>query len=153
MIVYRLAKEKYRNDLSGKGAEISGGRWNSKGTAMVYTSASRALCTAEIGVHIPFGIIPEHYYLAEIEIPDTSIFENVHDSQLPVKWNQFPHAHETQKIGDQFIENNKSLVLKVPSAAVQGDFNYLINPQHTDFPKVKIRMTELFSFDERLFRR
>lgn len=153
MIVYRLTKEKYCKDLSGKGAEISGGRWNSKGTGILYTSASRALCTAEIAVHIPFGIIPNNYFLIEIEFPDNCTIDNVNESKLSAKWNKFPHAHETQKIGDQFIANNNSLVLKVPSAVVQGDFNYLINPQHADFSKVKIRKTELFSFDERLFSR
>ena len=153
MIVYRLAKEKYCNDLSGKGAELSGGRWNSKGSVIIYTSASRALCTAEIAVHIPIGIIPGNYFLAEIEIQDDITMEEVSVLQLPAKWNQFPHSHETQKIGDQFIASNKTLLLKVPSAVVQGDFNYLINPQHADFSKVKIRNTESFSFDERLFRR
>lgn len=153
MIVCRLSKEKYRNDLSGKGAEIAGGRWNSKSTAVIYTSESRALCTAEIAVHTPIGIIPENYYLAEIEIPDEIEIEEISISRLPADWNQFPHSHATQKTGNQFISDNKSLVLKVPSAVVQGDFNYLINPRHADFSKVKIKRTESFSFDERLFRR
>ena len=59
MIVYRLSKSKYSADLSGKGAEKAGGRWNSKGVAMVYTSASRALCTAEVAVHVPLGIVTD----------------------------------------------------------------------------------------------
>ncbi|MFW6246026.1 MAG: RES family NAD+ phosphorylase [Tangfeifania sp.] len=153
MIVYRLSKEKYCNDLSGKGAEISGGRWNSKGTAIIYTSGSRALCTAEVAVHTPIGMIPEDYFLVEIEFPDDIDIGEISVLQLSAHWNQFPHSQETQKIGDQFIGQNKFLVLKVPSAVVQGDSNYLINPQHADFPKVKIKKTELFSFDERLFRR
>jgi len=151
MIVYRLSKEKYCNDLSGKGAELSGGRWNSKGTAMIYTSSSRALSTAEIAVHTPVGLIPENYYLVEIEVPDNPKIEEVSVSQLPAKWNQFPHSHDTQRIGGQFIASSKLLLIKVPSAVVQGDFNYLINTQHADFSKIKIRKTELFSFDERLF--
>lgn len=152
MITYRLSKEQYCNNLSGKGAELSGGRWNSKGTAIIYTSGSRALCTAEVAVHTPVGIIPENYFLVEIELPDDSGIEEVSILKLPANWNQFPHSQETQEIGDQFIRANNLLVLKVPSAVVQGDFNYLINPRHTDFPTVKIKKTESFSFDERLFR-
>lgn len=152
MITYRLSKEKYCKDLSGKGAELSGGRWNSKGTAIIYTSGSRALCTAEIAVHTPVGIIPDNYFLVEIELPDDSGIEEVDIFKLSANWNQFPHSHETQEIGDQFIRTNDLLILKVPSAVVQGDFNYLINPLHADFPTVKIKQSESFSFDERLFR-
>lgn len=75
MIVYRLSKEIYANDLSGKGAEIAGGRWNSKGSAALYTAQSIALCVTEIAVHIPLGILPRDYRLIHIEIPDTDFFE------------------------------------------------------------------------------
>ena len=61
MIVYRLCKSIYKKDLSGKGAEIAGGRWNSKGYAILYTSESRSLCTAEIAVHTPLGNVPADY--------------------------------------------------------------------------------------------
>lgn len=71
MRVYRLAKEKFRNDLSGRGAEITGGRWNNKGTALVYTSDSRALCTAEIAVRTPLGILPIDYWMIELDLPDS----------------------------------------------------------------------------------
>ncbi|NQU32919.1 MAG: RES family NAD+ phosphorylase [Bacteroidetes bacterium] len=70
MIVYRLTKAKYSNDLSGKGAAKTGGRWNSKGIPVVYTCESRALCTSEIAVHTPLGILPLDYMLITIEISD-----------------------------------------------------------------------------------
>ena len=70
MIVFRLSSSKYAKDLSGKGAEKSGGRWNSKGIALVYTGQSRALCTAEIAVHTPLGNIPLGYEIISIEILD-----------------------------------------------------------------------------------
>ena len=72
-------------------------------------------------------------------------------SSLPKDWKSFPHPHSTQVIGDNFVAAGKYLLMKVPSAVVQGDFNYLINPAHNLFPKVKIKSTELFEFDERLF--
>jgi len=150
MNVFRLSKSKYSKDLSGKGAEISGARWNSKGIAMLYTSSSRALCTAEIAVHAPLGIIPVDYNIITIEIPDTSITE-LKISALPKDWKSFPHSHSTQKIGDNFIFNGDFLALKVPSASVQGDFNYLINPYHKEHSKIKILNIEPFEFDGRLF--
>ncbi|UOB17525.1 RES family NAD+ phosphorylase [Abyssalbus ytuae] len=152
MIVYRLCKEKYKTDLSGKGAEKAGGRWNSKGTAVVYTCNSRALCTIEIAVHTPLGNIPLDYHILKIEIPDNkSIIYQLKKSELPENWKSLPHPNSTQIIGDNFIRENKYLLIKVPSAIVKGDYNYLINPYHKDFSKVKILETELFEFDERLF--
>jgi RES domain-containing protein len=150
MIVYRLSKEKYGNDLSGKGAELSGGRWNSKGVAMVYTSDSRALCTTEIAVHTPLGNIPNNYELISLEIPDNLIGE-VDIKKLPAGWNSIPHSQYTREIGDRFITDNIYLILRVPSAVVPGDFNYLINPMHVEISKVKIIEISKFDFDNRLF--
>jgi RES domain-containing protein len=152
MIVFRLSKAKYANDLSGKGAELAGGRWNSKGIPVVYTSASRALCTTEIAVHTPLGNVPSDYYIISIRIPDTSIVE-LPPAALPPDWKVFPHSLNTQTLGDQFVRDNKHLVLRVPSAVVQGDFNYIINVRHPEFPKVKITDTQPFPFDERLFKK
>ena len=150
MIVFRLSKSKYANDLSGNGAAISGGRWNSKGVAMIYTSDSRALCVTEIAVHTPLGIIPRDYKMIIFEISDDNILE-IDSSNLPKGWNSFPFSVTLKSIGDKFIYENKSMALKVPSAVVQGDFNYLINPRHSDFKQLKILSTETFNFDERLF--
>lgn len=152
MIVFRLVKSKYSRDLSGKGAEKTGARWNSKGIPMIYTSASRALCTAEIAVHTPLGYVPDDYRIITIEIPDSSVLEfNISD--LPADWKTFPHPDSTQKIGNRFISEGNFLVMQVPSAVVQGDFNYLINPVHKDIRKVKILQIEPFNFDERLFKK
>lgn len=151
MIVYRLSKEKHKNDLSGKGAELTGGRWNSKGAAMLYTSQSRALCTTEIAVHSPLGIIPSNYWLVTIEFPDTADILELDSTLLSTDWRTYPHQHSTQAIGDNFITTGKYLVMKVPSAVVPGDFNYLLNPAHSLFSRVKITATEVFEFDERLF--
>lgn len=151
MIVYRLAKAKYSNDLSGKGAEKTGGRWNSKGTAILYTSASRALCTAEIAVHTPLGSVPNDYVMISIEIPDDSIIAWASPENLPVNWRTLPHAHGTQEIGDSFVSENLALVLQVPSSIVQGDFNYLVSTRHPDFEKIRVVGIESFEFDNRLF--
>jgi RES domain-containing protein len=152
MIVFRLCKSKYANDLSGKGAEKSGGRWNGKGFPMLYTSGSRALCLTEIAVHIPLGILPMDFVLVSIELPETAEIMEVKESALPENWRNFPHPKATNDIGNSFLSNSSHLVLKVPSAVVQGEFNYLINPGHEFFSQIKISKVEDFYFDERLFR-
>ena len=152
MIVYRLSKSKYSKDLSGSGAEKTGGRWNSKGKPLIYTSASRALCVAEIAAHTPLGIVPKDYELISIEIPGAIAISEVKPTSQPPDWKLFPHPSSTQQFGDNFIASGKSLVLKVPSAVVQGDFNYLINPKHPGISKIKITGIEPFQFDERLFK-
>lgn len=150
MIVYRLSRAAYSHDLSGKGAELAGGRWNSKGIALIYTGQTIALCMAEVAVHIPFGIIPVDYELITFEIPDKEVTE-LNKSDLPNDWKSLPNSYSTQSIGDDFVKNNKNLILKVPSAVVQGEFNFLINPLHLKIKKVKIKKVESFSFDQRLF--
>ncbi len=150
MIVFRLSKEQFAQDLSGKGAELVGGRWNSRGNAMLYTSQSIALCVTEIAVHVPLGILPKDYQLVQIEIPNEDFLEM---KRLSKDWQSFPHSNSTQMIGDKFLKDSKFLVLKVPSATVQGEFNYLINPRHKNFDQIKILKIENFNFDERLFKR
>lgn len=153
MIVYRLAKSKYSRDLSGRGAEKTGGRWNSKGIAMVYTSESRALCTAEIAVHIPLGIMPKDFEIISVEISDSIKIFELSMNELPKDWNSIPHSGKTQKLGDKFVRENKYAVMKVPSAVVPGDYNYLINSNHEDAKNVKIIKIESFVFDQRMFLR
>ena len=153
MIVYRLCRKNYSHDLSGRGAEISGGRWNSKGVAALYTSSSRALCVMEILVHVPAGIIPKDYYLISIEFPDNILIKTIDVKKLPANWNSNPISAVTQRIGGTFFSGQKELVLKVPSAIIKDDWNYLINPMHKDFNQVKINSSEPFGFDAQLFKR
>jgi RES domain-containing protein len=152
MTVFRLSKEKYIRDLSGHGAELTGGRWNSKGIAVLYTAESRALAALETAVHIPLSIIPVNYFMATIELPDDASIMRIGFDKMPVNWNQNPFIKTTQKIGDEFVKNNRYLVLQVPSATVKGDYNYLINPANMAFAGVKIVNVESFEFDGRLFK-
>ena len=152
MILFRLSKAAYAKDLTGKGAEKSGGRWNSKGTPMVYTCANRALCTAEIAVHTPLGNVPVDYKIITLEIPDRIKINELPVRSLPADWNIFPHPNSTQKLGEKFVNDNLFLILKVPSVVVQGEYNYLINPKHKDHKSIKIRSIDPFRFDERLFK-
>jgi len=153
MTFYRLCKQEYINDLSGRGAEINGGRWNNKGNPALYTAASRALAVLEVAVHVPFGILPTNYYMVTIEIAEGLTITKIELPDLPDNWNRNPIVKATQYIGDDFLKDNKHLILQVPSATVSGDYNYIINPRHPDFKTLKIIMTEPFEFDSRLFKR
>lgn len=150
MIIFRLCKAAFAKDLSGKGAELSGGRWNSKGTAMLYASSSRALCMAEVAFHLPLYLVPEDYRLISLEIPERLKFETVFPESLSTDWKQFPHKNSTQLIGDAFIKSGKNLLIRVPSAVVQGEWNYLINTNHKDVKLIKTLSNDPFHFDERL---
>lgn len=152
MIVYRLSASRRSNDLSGQGAKECGGRWNSRGVALLYTCSSRALCVTEIAVRTGLNNIPSDYSLTTIQFPDSIAMQEINLKELDSQWNSFPHPASTQTLGDNFVREGKALVLKVPSATVQGDFNYLINPAHKEFRKVKISSVEPFNFDQRLFR-
>jgi RES domain-containing protein len=149
MIVYRLSKQQYQKDLSGKGAEIYGGRWNSKGKALLYTSGSRSLALTECLVHLTPGIIPK-FILVTLEIPQDLPIGEIIPENLPKNWLAYPPILETQKIGNKFINDNEFLTLKVPSAIVKGEFNYIINPNHKDFNKIKPISNDPFDFDTRL---
>jgi len=151
MKVFRLTKAKYAGTLSGVGAAKFGNRWNSKGVEMIYTAGCRALAVTEILVHLPTGLIPQDMMMLQIDIPDDLNIQVLDTKILPPDWNVFPPRVVTQQLGDAFVFENRFAVLKVPSAVVQGDFNYLLNPNHPDFKRIKIISQEPFGFDVRLF--
>ena len=150
MNLFRLSRRAYAADLSGYGAKLYGGRWNSPGVAMLYTSDSRALAYAETMIHLQPGRYPKDYMLVTLEIPDTMDMQELTLTQLPANWRSFPHPASTRQIGDAFIRAGDYLLLRVPSAVVPGDFNYLLNPGHPAFHNVHVRHIEPFAFDLRL---
>lgn len=152
MIVYRLTSSRYARDLSGRGAEIAGGRWNSKGTALIYTSESRALCMLEVAVHLPLGNLPLDYFLVGIELPEAS-WPSISVKSLENSWKDWPPSGITCQLGDTFVKEGKHLAFRVPSVLVPDEYNVLINPKHPDMSTVKIISTEPFTFDSRLFKR
>lgn len=152
MQVFRLSRKKYAKDLSGKGAAIFGNRWNSKGIEMLYTAQSRALAMAEVLVHLSLAALPDDYMMIEIEIPDFIEVELINSKSLDANWNSNPLDAQTQALGDAFIHSKEKCVLKVPSAVVKGDFNYLLNPKHRDIDKIKINNITKFPFDKRVFK-
>jgi len=151
MLVYRLVRKKYANPLSGEGASRSGNRWNSKGTALIYCAASRALAMAEVVVHLSLGLLPKDYEMVELEISSKVSIKKLPLETLPEGWNSFPRLLKTQRFGDEFVAAEKSCVLQVPSAVVPGDLNFLLNPMHRDFAQVQFKSRVDFPFDPRFF--
>lgn len=150
MIVFRLSSSRYAEDLSGRGAELYGGRWNSIGTPAVYTASSRALAMAEVAVHLHIQKVPKDMMMVELYLPEDSI-TSLPFQELKNDWQMFPYSIQTQQIGDNFVRENRFLVLMVPSAVVNGDFNFLINPRHVELPKVNVVGLSSFRFDSRIF--
>ncbi|HET6558612.1 MAG TPA: RES family NAD+ phosphorylase [Prolixibacteraceae bacterium] len=152
MIVYRIEREKYlKTTLTGIGASMSKGyRWNSYNTLLVYTAESRALATLEVSVHLDLSEdLPTDRFYVEIEIPDTLTLQEVKIEDLPEDWDSKPPAITTQTIGDDFVYQNESAVLKVPSSIVPFEYNYFINPNHPDSKKIKVIGKTSMNFDQR----
>jgi RES domain-containing protein len=149
MIVYRLSSGTYRNDLSGTGAKLYGGRWNSAGLRALYTTEHISLAVLEILVHIKSYGLPPDYHLITIEIPDTTAVVTIDQGKLKQNWKD--DIAYGQFIGDEFLNANQSLVLKVPSAIIDQEYNFVINPAHPDAAKIKIQSFKIFMFDKRLY--
>jgi RES domain-containing protein len=148
MIVYRITNEIFKADLSGNGAALYGSRWNSKGNSLLYTSGFIALSILESLVHLKRKEIPPSQYLLHIEFPDENPIAEISYKRIKKHWNEEPEY--TQWLGDQFLRNNHSLVMKVPSVIVPQESNFLLNPLHPKFKNVKIINSELLQLDKRL---
>lgn len=148
MVVYRISKCKFINDLKGTGAAAYGGRWHSKGTYVLYTSEAASLALLESVVHIS-NIAAFGYCMLCLKIPDDNIKEMRVDD-LPEKWNENPPPDMLKSIGDAFVRENKFFALKLPSAILPEESNYLLNPNHPDFKKVTVLYTKSVNIDARL---
>ena len=151
MIVYRLARKAFKDDLKGIGAEKFGGRWNNIGVPLLYTCQHRSLAVLEVAAHMQLTQMPMDFYMVEIEIPDNDI-RIVSEHQLPYKWMENPHNSLTQNFGDDFVRVNKFVAMRVPSTIVKQEFNLLINPNHIKANKIEIVKSYPFVMDGRLLR-
>jgi RES domain-containing protein len=149
-VLYRIARTKYAKDLSGEGARLAGGRWNYKGTSLIYAAESRSLACLEALVHMSQAEFLIKRKIVLIEIPKTITPQTIEKSDLPRNWRQYPPSFKLADIGTQWAVSMKSLLLQVPSAVIPYEFNMLINPAHPDMKHVKIAKIEDFQFDKRL---
>jgi RES domain-containing protein len=145
IIKSRLAAEAF----SGEGARLYGGRWNSPGTAMVYTAGSVSLATLELLVHLDNTSVLPSFSICAVDFDD-SLVKLLDPAILPPDWKQSPPPTSLGTISDNWISRGSSVVLRVPSAVIENENNYLINPAHTDFKKLVIGSMEAFKLDSRL---
>ena len=153
MRVFRIEREKYlETTLQGIGASLTEGyRWNSLNTFLVYAADSRALATLEVSVHLDLSEdLPNDRFYVEIDIPEEVDILDLKTEDLPVNWDAKPPILETQFIGDDFISDKASAVLRVPSAIVSQEYNYLINPHHPDAGLISVVSISPMIFDKRL---
>ena len=146
MRVYRLQGSRFPL-INWKGAEVRGGRWNQIGTAMIYTSATMSLAALEILVH--HNSIPIDFVGIEVRIPDDLRVSTPADLGLPVDWPEVLPTEVTAEYGSKWVAAAKTVALKIPSAVVPSEFNYLLNPNHRDFGSLHFRYTKI-RFDSRL---
>ena len=167
---WRIVKSKRANEFKvvnglempaafdGIGASLYPGRWNSKGTSLVYTASSQSLATLEILVHLDDSFLLESYSIFPVVFDDKYVITldvQTNDVQtkndvLPKNWRKNPPSQETRILGDHWFRHNHSLVLGVPSAVIPNEVNYLINPYHPDIEKLQIGDAQVFPFDSRL---
>jgi RES domain-containing protein len=151
MRAYRLSRSLYPS-YDGEGARRAGGRWNSRGTRVLYLSENRALCILEILVHLT-DTLPDKYVLGQADIPDRLSYESIDEATLPPNWNTLSVSEQvwTRQIGDAWVARQSSAVLLVPSVVV-GEKNVLCNPEHPDFTQIRFYDPVPFAFDIRLLR-
>ncbi|HSK74789.1 MAG TPA: RES family NAD+ phosphorylase [Pyrinomonadaceae bacterium] len=149
---FRIIKTKYvENAFDGEGARLFGGRWNSRGTPMIYTAESVSLAALEMLVHLENADLFASYSIIKIEFHE-NLTEKLDISNLPRNWKNSPAPKKLLQIGDEWIRSQTSAILQVPSAIIEKEFNFLINPLHSDFGQIKINLPEPFSFDKRLMK-
>jgi RES domain-containing protein len=151
LIVWRLARKQHQA-LDGEGARVNGGRWNSEGRAVVYTSESLSLAALEYLVHLEPRMAPADLISSEIDVPDDEgVGARVEPSQLPAgDWRQYPAPEWQAELGDTWVADGTFLWLAVPSVVVPHEYNILINPRHARITDVRVVSTSSFSFDLRL---
>jgi RES domain-containing protein len=149
MEVFRISSEKYSHVLTASGTE---NRWNKFGEFVIYAGSSRSLATLELVVHKSAIAPTMNYKVLIIHIPDdTSLIEQIQVSDLSKNWRSKTAYPELQTIGSNWYNKQQSLILKVPSAVIPLEFNYIINTKHLIFDRIGISEVEDYFWDSRLF--
>ncbi|MGH9434596.1 MAG: RES family NAD+ phosphorylase [Terriglobia bacterium] len=147
---WRVVKRKLaKTAFSGEGARRYGGRWNSPGVAMIYTAESQSLAALEIVVHLEAVELLDEYVVFEVEM-DERMIARVEWAQLPRRWRADPPPAGLRALGDSWVASGTSAALQVPSAMVPAEHNFLLNPRHPDFSKLRVGRAVRFLFDPRL---
>jgi len=152
MRLWRICRQRHAaGGLSGEGPRLYGGRWNSPGVRVVYTSTSLALAAVETFVNLEPNLRPDDLVSIECVVPDEIETQAVAVDTLPRTWNK-AKDESLRGVGDTWVRVGKTLALYVPSAAIRGEWDVLINPANPEFKKIKLQEPKPFEFDLRMFR-
>lgn len=150
---WRIVQTKYLSTaFDGEGARNYPGRWNTRGTPMIYTAGSLALAALEMLAHLESAELLSLYTQIPVTFAE-SLCLHVKKKDLPESWADDPAPVETRQIGTDWANGKKSAVLIVPSAIISAEFNFLVNPLHPDFRKIKTGRPEEFRFDSRIIKK
>lgn len=153
MRFWRITKKKYaKAPFSGIGAEMIGGRWNHTGHRMVYTSETLSLASLELFVHLEPHLIPDDLEAITATVPDHVTIEEVPSSTLPSNWQSYPGPNSLKDLGTQWLQEQRSLLLLVPSAITPEEKNILINPLHPEISTITNIQSQPFKFDPRMWK-
>jgi RES domain-containing protein len=148
---WRICRRSYAADAAkGEGARLYGGRWNSRGVRVVYASTSLALAAVEIFVNLEPNLRPADLVSIEGVIPHSIEIGRIDLETLPAGWYE-TRDESLRRFGDDWIRGGRSAALLVPSAAIRGEWNILMNPAHADFSKIEFHDPERFEFDVHMF--
>ncbi|MGE3312118.1 MAG: RES family NAD+ phosphorylase [Limisphaerales bacterium] len=149
--LWRIIKERHADGaFSGEGAARNGGRWNLRGTRVVYTSATQSLAALELLVHLN-PPLPFRWVVFPVTC-ESALIEVYPAARLPAAWRSQPPPRVTQQIGTEWVRHSRSAVLAVPSVLVPDEHNYLLNPAHPDFGRIRVGPPRPFALDPRLIR-
>ena len=147
MIVYRITKAIYASRLVASGGAA---RWNERGQYVIYTAATRALACLENVVHRSGEGLLDVFRVMVIDVPDDLVVETAGPDALPADWFDFHRYDACQRLGGDWLRSGQSAVLRVPSAIIAHEWNYLLNPAHPQFSRIRLLRTEPFLFDPRI---
>ncbi|MBI4588479.1 MAG: RES family NAD+ phosphorylase [Candidatus Rokubacteria bacterium] len=150
--VWRICKKKYAA-FDGEGARWAGGRWNHRGTAIVYTSATLSLAALEYLVNVDATDGPADLTAVSADIPDSISLEQLDIADLPPNWRVYPAPESLADLGTRWAREGRTAMLVVPSAVIPQERNYLLNPAHSNFKTIRVGSAEPFSFDPRTWKR
>lgn len=152
--VWRIAVEAptySANDLCGASAKITGGRWNSKGTPVVYCATNISLATLETVRYLRNGRLSFNRFLVRVDIPQVVWDRRLVLDPLPGGWDAIPAGLAARKAGDRWIASVASALLLVPSVIVPDEYNVLINPRHPDAAAIGAKTLKRWVYDPRFF--
>jgi RES domain-containing protein len=152
MLLFRVSRKKHARDLSGTGARLNGGRWNSPGIAALYTSGTQSLALLETLAHTSMSLLEDDFVMLTLELNGKIGMDEWLPAILPPGWQDYPAPLSVMKMGDAWLTDNKHLLLKVPSVVVPTEFNYIINPLHKDMTKVVIQSVNALQIDKRVLK-